>query len=397
MSIGSRGYRILCRLYSFVLGRLRLTQAWERCPIACHAAYRAVEPERLEPRLLLSGDMTPPVVSELLVAGTTWTPAFLSHLSSAGLGDGGFSVLGGAAQAGSVPWSNVNQVKVRFSEDVQVASGDLALRGINAPGGITVSDFSYDADSFTATWTFANPLAVDKWVFDVSDAIEDLAGNRLDGDWLNTADLFPSGDGTPGHDFKFQANVVRGDANRSGVVLGDDVILVRNAQFRDTTHPQYSPFLDLNGSGTILGDDVILARNAQFTTVPAGNHDLTGPSFAAGLANDTGQSASDGITSNAAVRPVKRQEVFTGPSGFDDIPGRRSKRAPPAEPAFKTGGTSVLSAENKRNAKWLSAVASATPGGCSKEGIVTVLLMLARLPLTDAERANAVRRLLSAP
>jgi len=176
-----------------------------------------------------------------------------------------------------------------------------------------------------------DPLGVDKWVFDVSDAIVDLAGNALDGDWANSSGVFPSGDGASGHDFKFQVNVVRGDANRSSVVLGDDVILVRNAQFRGTTHPQYSSFLDLNGSGTILRDDVILARNAQFTTVPAGSHDLTGPSFAAALANDTGQSASDRITSNAAVSATVNDAsgitLFTASlngGAFVDIAGFRN-------------------------------------------------------------------------
>jgi len=333
MSISSRGYRVLCRLYSFVLGRLRVAQAWERCPLAGRAALRPVEPELLEPRLLLSGaDVAPPVVAEVLVAGSAWSPAFLSHLNSAGLGDGGFSILGGSAtQLRSVPWSNVNQVKVRFSEDVQLAAGDLALRGIRTPGGLNVGDFSYDADTFTATWTFAEALAADKWVLDLTDTIADLEGNLLDGDWLNSSDAFPSGDDAAGHDFKFQVNIVRGDVNRSNTVLGDDVILVRNAQFRGTTHPQYNPFLDVNGSGIILGDDVILARNLQFTNLPAADHDLAGPVFAAGLAHDTGSSSIDGVTFDADVggtvndpSGVTLLEASLNGGAFVDIAGFRN-------------------------------------------------------------------------
>ena len=55
-----------------------------------------------------------------------------------------------------------------------------------------------------------------------------------------------------------------------GRVQGNDVILVRNAQFQPPGAAGYSVMLDVNGSGSILGGDVILVRNRQFTLLPDG-------------------------------------------------------------------------------------------------------------------------------
>ena len=51
---------------------------------------------------------------------------------------------------------------------------------------------------------------------------------------------------------------------------GDDVGLVRNAQFQFPGDAGYSIALDVNGSATIFGDDVVLARNQQLTSLPSG-------------------------------------------------------------------------------------------------------------------------------
>jgi len=243
----------------------------------------------------------PPEVVEVLVRSSAWSSGFLDHLQSAGLGDGGYGVPFAAAdQLRTLPWTNLDQIKVRFSEDVAVLVEDLTLRGLNV-STLTATDFAYDVITHTATWTFAQPLGSDKWLIDLSDELTDFANNRLDGEWANGSGAAASGDDEPGGDFKFRFNVLPADVTRSNVVLGDDVILVRNAQFRDITHPQYDPFLDVNGSGTILGDDVILARNLQFTNLPPGDHDLNPPELTITLANDTGSSSADGITMNATI------------------------------------------------------------------------------------------------
>ena len=66
-------------------------------------------------------------------------------------------------------------------------------------------------------------------------------------------------------------NVLPGDVTRDGSILGDDVVLVRNAQGFDPGVGLYNtPMKDVNGSGFILGDDVVLVRNRQGFELPAG-------------------------------------------------------------------------------------------------------------------------------
>jgi hypothetical protein len=70
--------------------------------------------------------------------------------------------------------------------------------------------------------------------------------------------------------FQFQFNVLPGDVNRDGSVFGNDLVLVRNAQFTTPDLAAYSVFDDIDGSGTIFGNDVVITRNRQFHTLPAG-------------------------------------------------------------------------------------------------------------------------------
>jgi hypothetical protein len=64
--------------------------------------------------------------------------------------------------------------------------------------------------------------------------------------------------------------VLPGDVNRDGSVFGNDLVLVRTAQFTTPDLSSYSVFDDIDGSGTIFGNDVVIARNRQFHTLPAG-------------------------------------------------------------------------------------------------------------------------------
>lgn len=211
----------------------------------------------------------PPRVTQVVVSSTTWSPEFLAFISAAGA-PSGFAVPVGASQVTTLPWVGIDQIKVRFSEPVAVGAGNLAMLGVNVPGASTAT-FNYDAGTFTATWTLAAPLSGDRWMIDLSDLVADALGDRLDGEWTNPplgADAFPSGNGAEGGAFQFQFNVLPGDVSGSNTVLGDDVIAVRNAQFRSTATPGYLAALDLDGSGTVLGNDVIAVRNRQFTSLP---------------------------------------------------------------------------------------------------------------------------------
>jgi len=209
-----------------------------------------------------------PEVAEVLVGSSLWSTSFLSYLDQQGLGAGGYAIpVTAADQLRSVPWTNIDKLMVRFTEDVVIPEDVFALVGVRTPL-LMPSSFNYDPVSFTATWTFSTPLTADKWLLRVLDTVTDASGNPLDGDWTTGSGAAISGDGSAGGDFTFRFNVLPGDVNRDNTVLGDDVIQTRNAQFRTTAAASYSAFHDFNGSGAILGDDVILVRNRQFTLLP---------------------------------------------------------------------------------------------------------------------------------
>jgi hypothetical protein len=239
----------------------------------------------------------PPRVIQDYVAGTAWTGAFMAALDEAGLGDFGYAIQVGPAQLDAVPWSNVDQVKVQFDQDVTVAKGDLQLRGVNT-ATYSVAGFSYDPLTFVATWTLAAPIGDDKVLIDLSDTVSNVNG-ALDGEFVSGARDFPSGDGTAGGRFRFQFNVLPGDANRDGSVFGNDLVMVRNAQFTTPDLAAYSVFDDVDGSGTIFGNDVVITRNRQFHTLPAGT-----PSAAAAAVLVGVVSAEEEVAKAVATRPV---------------------------------------------------------------------------------------------
>ena len=138
-----------------------------------------------------------------------------------------------------LPWTNIDEIKVTFNENVTVAQADLMLVGVNTPSyNVAGGTFSYNAATFTATWMLPAAIPDDKLLLELnaagSDPIEDALGNRLDGYWTNPATTastatsqYPSGDGMPGGNFLFRFNVLPGDVNQDGYVEAVDGLLVR--------------------------------------------------------------------------------------------------------------------------------------------------------------------------
>jgi hypothetical protein len=93
------------------------------------------------------GDAAAPRVSAVLVGSTAWQPGFRNHLGAGGA----FDVAAGAPQLDELPWNNLNQVSVRFSEPVAVAPADLLVRGANTAAYPAPAAVSYDASTNTAT------------------------------------------------------------------------------------------------------------------------------------------------------------------------------------------------------------------------------------------------------
>ena len=230
-------------------------------------------------------DTTPPRVAALYADSTAWTAAFRNALQAQGLGTAalGYRVPAGADQLKSLPWSNVDRVRVVFSEHVIVQQADLAVRGVNTPSYAFKSDtatndasdgFTYDPATFTATWTLAANVLRDKLMLDLdADApsgVADAAGNRLDGEWTNGADTFPSGDGTPGGDFRFRLDVLPGNIDGAGAVNLADFGRLR-AAFGQQPLTATSIFADLTGDGAVNLADFGVLRQRFGNSLPAAN------------------------------------------------------------------------------------------------------------------------------
>ena len=133
-----------------------------------------------------------------------------------------------------------------------MSADDLSLAGQNV-ASYGIASFTYDAQTFTATWTLNAPLQSDRLLMGLT-GITDTSGNALDGEWID-GESTESGDGLAGGDFELSFNVLVGDVDRSGLVLGNDFNPVGLALGRGPGGPGYSVFADLDGSGLILGND----------------------------------------------------------------------------------------------------------------------------------------------
>lgn len=230
------------------------------------------------------GEPTPPEVTRLYVAGSAWAPTFKRLMEARGFGhaDYGYAVADGARQSNTLPWTNLDRVTLKFNRDVRVERDDLSVRGVNV-ADYPPTSFTYDPATMTATWTLARPLANDRVTITLDADAADRAGGvtardgatRLDGEWVNGADAFPSGDGSSGGDFVFRVNVLPGDATRDGRADGNDAVQIRTRQAlptgadtRDRRRSGYTVFHDLNGDGWINAVDVALARRRQSSPLP---------------------------------------------------------------------------------------------------------------------------------
>ena len=221
-------------------------------------------------------DAPPPVVTDVLVSGSTWSDSFLNEVDPTnGLG---FSVPdGNGDQLATLPWINIDQLILAFSEDVDVEMSDLTLIGVNEPI-YAFNGFSYDPSTFTAIWELSEPIEKDKLLIHLDDSVVSAtSGLSLDGEWDNpdstsdlVSDVFPSGDGNAGGDFEFRFNVLPGDVNQSVGTNILDLILVVDQVPCAAGQDCYTTLFDVNGDGGINILDLILVVDRVPTTLPAG-------------------------------------------------------------------------------------------------------------------------------
>ena len=202
-------------------------------------------------------DVTAPQIVSVKISSQAWQSSYLERIDP--VQRAGFPMSGLLHQHASLPWSNIDQIKIQFSEDVGGSLADSLVR----IGGVQTADYqsqfvvTYDSTAFVATIQFASPLQADRLDIGVLDTLTDAAGNRLDGEWLDGGGQATSGDGIAGGSFHYRINVLPGDLSGDGVVLGNDVTMaVRSRGKSAGADEDFNPLSDLDGSGETTAEEV---------------------------------------------------------------------------------------------------------------------------------------------
>lgn len=194
-------------------------------------------------------------VSAVSVGGTGWAGA-------------AYTVPAGATQLRPLSWINANQISLTFTENVFVDQNDLAINGLNV-GTYGVSNYAYDSLARKATWTLNSNITADKLTLTLdgtsANAVTDVSGKKLDGEWTNAAGSYPSGNGTEGGNFVFGVWVLPGDVNGDGLVNVNDVAIVRTRFLSGAA----DLFADVDHSGgAVTLADYNNVRTRQGNTLP---------------------------------------------------------------------------------------------------------------------------------
>jgi hypothetical protein len=179
-----------------------------------------------------------------------------------------------------------NTISFTFNQNVNVTQSALTL--VNLDGGTpAVTAFSYDSQSQTATWTFSTTLADGRYLLRLADSVTDVGGEALDGEFTNPwfltetgTDLFGSGDGKAGGEFRFRFTVLAGDTDRDNQHGGVDYRNWRSTEpgmaYVSTTADEFDG--DLSFGDTSLREAVHYANTAtERTTIilPTGRYTLS--------------------------------------------------------------------------------------------------------------------------
>ncbi|MEX2188993.1 MAG: beta-propeller fold lactonase family protein [Pirellulales bacterium] len=260
----------------------------------------------------------PPAVAAAYLDGAAWSGEFRQSLADATLGDAawGWSIAAGLGQSAGAPWTNVDQIRVRFTDDVVIGATDLNVAGNAAI--VAVSGFSYDAATHTATWTLTAPLSAGEWMIAIVDGVASPSGVRLDGETSALSPRWPSGDGIPGGSFAASVQIAPGDADGDGSTDSVDAAVVRAALFSFAGSQRYDPLADIDANGRVNYVDFILARNA-LGSPPIDSSHAAPPALVVSV---TLRAAS---AQALVVAAPQRRDVSAAPSLTALAAGRRSR------------------------------------------------------------------------
>jgi parallel beta-helix repeat protein len=201
----------------------------------------------------------PPKVVDVIVSGSLSTHAPFSFTT----------VDGSGLQLRTVPVGAADTISIVFSEDVNVVASNLRLVGLQTGNVPTLAEFHYDLATMTAIWRFEGWTLGDQYAISLSDAVTDIEGNRLDGEWVNPAarntinsavSEFPSGDGEPGGDFNFAATLLNGDFNMDGIVNQTDADILEESWVAEVVDALFTDG-DNNGDGQVNSMDFFIGTS----------------------------------------------------------------------------------------------------------------------------------------
>lgn len=207
-------------------------------------------------------------ITRVRVGSTQWDSTFVNFVDPTL--QLGFPIVHGVGQLDPAPWNNVDRIYVQFDSDVTIGPTDVNLYGVNNQDYTSlITNVSFDATDLIATIELSSALAVDKYLLRIRDSVSDLNGDAIDGEWFTSVST-ESGDGEFGEDFLYRFNVLPGDADGNGGVLGPDISLARNLRFELPGTPNYDDRVDFDGDGIIAGTDIQWARDNRFVLLPEG-------------------------------------------------------------------------------------------------------------------------------
>jgi hypothetical protein len=302
-------------------------------------------------------DAVGPQVSDVFWDSTDWSADFRDYVDGT-LGDGnarGYRVPKGSGQLTTLPWVNVNQLKVKFDDDVSASlqASDVTLApaagytGFNSTGLASLPTITslVNYDTLTNIATFSLSHSLESTAFDVvinAAGVTDLAGNQLDGEWSDGVTSGDSGNGTPGGNFSFRQFSLPGDAR-------DESNLVVNAIDQQDVRDDQNGFIlgvsvigpydsrtDLDGNGVVDSIDQQSARDTQNAfilppmMVAALSSAFSPSSVSANLIASDGDSSSAVARDNAIADAAAAAAWFTSNSQHPAATARRVER-PSAE------------------------------------------------------------------
>jgi hypothetical protein len=213
----------------------------------------------------------PPKVIDVILGASSWHSTMIDAVDGMGVDAGnGLGVsLVGSDQLVNLPWTGINRIYIRFSEDV---SSHFTLENVKLRGG-NVIDYGarlrlvYGQDGANVgTIELDEAIQHDAILLSLSEAILDQDSIALDGEWVDSVSM-TSGDATPGGQFDFRIDVLPGDFNDNGGVNTTDVLAINQNRGQLTSNAAIAR-ADTNGHGAVNTSDVMAANSLRGTVLP---------------------------------------------------------------------------------------------------------------------------------